>query len=63
MFVYAFQDATYPGTMYFVCAGLGVLAIIVVLPLPETKGEDLEDNMPDRQSLNALQQKDIVETP
>ena len=35
--------------MYFVCAGLGLLATLVILPLPETEGTDLQEYLPDRQ--------------
>ena len=39
------QDKFVPGLMYFVCAGAGVLSVVLLLPLPETKDSVLEDTI------------------
>ena len=34
--------------MYFVCAGIGFLSVVLLYPLPETKDDVLEDVIEDR---------------
>ena len=34
-----------PGLMYFVCAGAGLLSVLLLFPLPETKDAVLADTI------------------